>query len=158
MLALLAAAASAPSLPSSAVARTAPPRFADEIRAVEHQRLEAMVKGDVAAAARFHAEDFELVGPVGTIDHKDDELRSVTNGFYVALQPGPIEVEQTGADGALIRYQVAAVLKIGGKNSPERHFWHMDYYERRHGQWQVVWSQSTEIPPPRTPAAPRTPG
>jgi hypothetical protein len=30
-------------------------------------------------------------------------------------------------------------------------YWHTDYYELRNGQWQVVWSQSTEIKQAATP-------
>lgn len=123
--------------------------LADRLRAIEHERLDALVRGDAATIARLTAEDYELVSPLGTIDRKPDELRGLPRGFYVALTPGPMAVRVAGPNAAILRYFIGAVLKVRGQIQPERHFWHTDYYERRRGQWQVVWSQSTEIPPPK---------
>jgi len=32
-----------------------------------------------------------------------------------------------------------------GTRSRSGRYWHTDLYERRDGQWQVVWSHATEI-------------
>jgi hypothetical protein len=145
----MALALAAPSL--GAAAR---PSVADQLRAIERSRLEALVKEDADTIARLTADDYQLVSPLGTIDTRADELRGLPRGFYVALDPGPMAVRLGGPNSAILRYRVDAMLKIGGRVQPPRHFWHIDYYERRHGRWQVVWSQSTEIRDP----APRPPG
>ena len=153
--AVAAAAALLPPHPAPAQTGSGPQAFADQLRAIELKRVQALVTGDRAVTERFTADDYHLISPYGTIDDKAAEIRSAGKGFYIALTPGPIAVRRAGPDAAILRYQIAAIVKL--RAGPyEGHYWHTDYYERRHGQWQVVWSQSTEIrppaPPPRTPA------
>ena len=48
-------------------------------------------------------------------------------------------------DSAVIRYQ--AQLRVSVNRSPGRpvKFWHTDVYEKRNGQWQIVWSHATQV-------------
>jgi hypothetical protein len=129
-----------------------PAAFADRMRQIEQRRVQALVRGDRSVLDRFIAADYHLVSPLGTIDDKADEIKGALSGIYVSLIPGPIAVRRAGADAAILRYEVAAKLKL--RRGPfEAHYWHTDYYERHHGQWQVVWSQSTEIRSPSAPPA-----
>jgi uncharacterized protein DUF4440 len=139
--------------PLLAQTSSATPAFAEQMRQLEHRRLEALVAGDRAAADRLTAEDYHLISPFGTIDDKAAELRSLDGHFYVSLTPGPIAVRRAGPDGAILRYQITAVVRLRA-GPHEAHYWHTDYYERRGGRWQVVWSQSTEIRAPATPTPP----
>ena len=132
--------------------------FADELRQIERGRDQALVTGDKAYLERFIADDYHLVSPFGTIDDKAAEVKSAGTGFYLSLTPGAISVRRAGKDAAILRYQIDGTVKL--RNGPyEGHWWHTDYYERRNGQWQVVWSQSTEIrrPTAPSPAPVRTP-
>ena len=143
-------------VPAPAQTSAAPPAFAEQMRQIERQRLAALVTGDHAVADRLTADDYHLVSPYGTIEDKAGELRSADSHFYLSLTPGPIAVRRAGPDAAILRYQVDAVVRLRA-GPHEAHYWHIDYYERRGGRWQVVWSQSTEIraatPPPPTPAS-----
>lgn len=121
--------------------------FVAQMQAIERQRIEALVKGEAAVTERLTADDYHLISPYGTIDDKAAEIRSAGKGFYISLTPGPIAVRRSGPDAAILRYQIAAVVRLHARPY-EAHYWHTDYYERRRGQWQVVWSQSTEIKPP----------
>jgi hypothetical protein len=63
---------------------------------------------------------------------------------YVVWEPDEIAVNLHGEHAAAIRYRsvihgARAGLSIRGR------YWHTDTYERRAGQWQVVWSHATEI-------------
>ena len=143
--------------PARAQTSAATPAFAEQMRQLERQRLEAMVRGDRAFADRITADDYHLVSPFGTIDDKAAELRSLDGHFYLSLTPGPIAVRRAGPDGAILRYVIDAVVRLHAGPHQAR-YWHTDYYERRGGRWQVVWSQSTEIRA-ATPAPPaRRPG
>lgn len=122
----------------------ATPAFAAQMRQMELRRLDALVRGDRAFAERITADDYHLVSPFGTIDDKAAELRSLDAHFYVSLTPGPIAVRRAGPDGAILRYIIDAVVRLRA-GPHEARYWHTDYYERRRGRWQVVWSQSTEI-------------
>lgn len=55
-----------------------------------------------------------------------------------------IKVRLYGLNTAVIRYQSQTdIVVFGEKSSIEN--WHTDLYEKRDGQWQVVWSQATTI-------------
>ena len=45
---------------------------AQQIRVVEHERLRALVEADVEAASRLHADDFQLINPLGGSLSKDE--------------------------------------------------------------------------------------
>lgn len=120
---------------------------ADKLRAIERQRLRALVDADVATASRLHADDFELIDPRGGTHSKEQYLQRIASGDlnYLEWEPGEIRVRLYGKS-AVIRYQ--ARLRISVKGSPGRPvtFWHTDIYEKRKGQWQIVWSHATQIP------------
>jgi hypothetical protein len=119
----------------------------DELRAVERERLHALVNADIAVARRLHAEDFQLINPLGGALTKGDYLGAIESGEikYLMWEPGNIEVKLY-TDAAVLRYQ--AELRITVKaipDAPTGRFWHTDLYERRDGAWQVVWSQATQV-------------
>ncbi|HEY1606420.1 MAG TPA: nuclear transport factor 2 family protein [Allosphingosinicella sp.] len=138
--------------PAAAQTNAGPEAFVAQMQAIERRRVEALVNGEPAIVERLTADDYHLISPYGTIDDKAAEVRSAGRGFYLALAPGPIAVRRAGPDAAILRYRLAAAVRLHGGRY-EANYWHTDYYERRHGQWQVVWSQSTEIKPPAPRAA-----
>jgi hypothetical protein len=120
--------------------------IADQIREIERARLRALVNRDMALAWQLHAPEFQLVTPTGRIYTRDSYLSSIEDGRlrYLRWTPGEIDVRMQ-ADSALIRYQ--ATLEVDSGNGQGRAFqcWHIDSYELDGTQWQVVWSQATEI-------------
>lgn len=119
---------------------------AELIRAAERARLAALVAGDVAKAAQFHADEFQLVNPVGAVLSKAQYLGSLASGQldYVAWEPAEIEVRHEGRQ-AVIRYRSKLQVTVNGRSLPKTPHWHIDVYEKRNGKWQVVWSQATRI-------------
>ncbi len=119
---------------------------ADQLRAIERQRLRSLVDADVATASRLHADDFQLINPRGGTLSKEQYLRDVASGDlnYLEWEPGEIRVRLYG-NSAVIRYQ--ARLRVSVKGSPGRPvtFWHTDLYEKRNGQWQIVWAHATQL-------------
>ena len=119
---------------------------ADQLRAIERQRLRALVDADVATATRLHADDFQLINPRGGTLSKEQYLRDVASGDlnYLEWEPGEIRVRLYG-NAAVIRYQ--AHLRVSVKGSPGREvrFWHTDLYEKRNGRWQIVWAHATQV-------------
>jgi hypothetical protein len=124
---------------------------AEAIRASERARLAALVAGDAATAAAFHADEFQLVNPVGAVLSKAEYLGAVSSGQvdYIVWQPGEIAVRQEGRQ-AVIRYRSELQVTVGGRALPRTPHWHIDVYEKRDGRWQVIWSQATRValPPP----------
>ncbi|WP_199922362.1 nuclear transport factor 2 family protein [Microterricola viridarii] len=118
----------------------------EQIRDLERARLQALVEGDIAAASALHADDFQLVTPIGALLTKAQYLGAVAAGEidYLAWEPGPIEVRLAG-EGATIRYRAELEVVFGGHHVARTGYWHTDSYELNDGAWQAVWSQATEI-------------
>jgi hypothetical protein len=53
---------------------------AAQLRAIERARLRSLVNADVATARRLHADDFELINPVGGTLSKEQYLRDIASG------------------------------------------------------------------------------
>ena len=49
------------------------------------------------------------------------------------------------SDVALIRYRAQIEIEVQGQGYPRTSYWFTDSYEKRDGQWQIVWSQGTGI-------------
>lgn len=122
------------------------PSSMDEVRATERERLRALVSRDIEAARHLHADDFQLINPLGGTLSKDQYLGAVAAGEinYLVWETESIEV-RLYRDMALIRYRSQLEIVVQGQIVPRRHYWHTDAYERRDGRWQVVWSQATAV-------------
>ena len=99
---------------------------------------------------QLHAEDFELVNPGGATFSKDRYLGGVASGeldYVVCGVDSPMRV-RVRADAAVIRYRSKLQVTFKNQAYPLRGFWHTDFYEKRQGQWQAVWSHATHIQEP----------
>ena len=118
----------------------------DDIREIERSRLRALVACDMAAAVSLHADDFQLITPIGVALSRSDYLGAIASGQinYVAWEPGDMTVRLHDAV-AMIRYPAGLEVVFNGHAVPLSEYWHTDIYERRDGRWVVVWSQATSI-------------
>jgi hypothetical protein len=120
---------------------------ADDVRAAERERIRAVLKGDMEVARRLHADDFQLVTPLGVVLTKEQYLGGIAAGafhYLVFEVDSPIDVRMY-AEVALIRYRAQVQIEVQGQKYSRAPYWFIDAYERREGQWQVVWSQGTGI-------------
>lgn len=120
---------------------------ADQLRAIERERLRSLVDADMEVARRLHADDFQLINPLGGTLSKEQYLGLIASGDidYLEWEPEDVEVKLYG-DAAVMRYQANLRIVVRGlPDAPAGRFWHTDVYEKRNGQWQAVWSQATQI-------------
>jgi len=119
-------------------------QHAELLRSTERDRLNALVTRDVERATRLHADDFQLINPLGGSLSKEQYLGGIRSGqiHYLYWEPESIAV-RLYADAAVIRYRSALEIVVQGRHIPRQRYWHTDLYERRGGQWQVVWSHAT---------------
>ena len=117
-----------------------------ELENIERRRLKALVDADVAAAEELHADDFQLVTPSGAAYTKDEYLGDVASGAvdYRVWEPHEIDVRVCG-DAGCLRYHSELEIVVAGRKIDLSRYWHTDYYERRDGRWQVIFSHATEI-------------
>ena len=119
---------------------------AEQLRDIERIRLRALVGADMAVAEPLHAEDFQLITPIGAALSKAEYLGAVAGGHirYLMWEPGDIAV-RLQRSSAVIRYRARLEVVFGGHRVPAGDYWHTDAYERRDGRWMVAWSQATSI-------------
>ncbi|WFR77242.1 nuclear transport factor 2 family protein [Janthinobacterium rivuli] len=116
------------------------------LRQTERSRLRALVAADTNAARILHADDFQLITPIGSMLSREEYLGAIAAGQmrYLSWEPGEIAVRLYG-NAAVLRYQAQLEINFGGQSVPRSRYWHMDSYEWREGRWQAVWSQATAI-------------
>jgi hypothetical protein len=116
------------------------------IREIERSRLRALVAGDIVMARPLHADDFQLITPIGAALSREQYLGAIAAGQikYSVWEPGDIVVRLYGS-AAVIRYRARIEVIFHGHPVPPSEYWHTDAYERRDGCWVVVWSQATAI-------------
>ena len=97
-------------------------------------------------ARQLHADDFQLINPLGQSLSKEQYLGGIASGDldYLVWEPESIEVRLYD-QAAVIRYQSQLEIVVQGQKVPRQRYWHTDSYEKRNGRWQVVWSQATGI-------------
>ncbi|MET4632397.1 nuclear transport factor 2 family protein [Kaistia defluvii] len=119
---------------------------ADWLRAIERARLRALVSADMGQARPLHAPDFQLITPIGATLSRDEYLGAIASGQIRYLTWEPADIVVRLYDGAaVLRYRAQLEVVFGGHKVPLSDYWHTDVYERRDGQWMVVWSQATSI-------------
>ena len=124
-------------------------RQAERLRQTEQERLQALVDADVAVAGTLIANDFELINPLGEVLTRDDVLGGVGSGaldFLADTVTSRIKVRLHG-NTAVLRYRHTidiAVTPVGHLAHPA---WTTALYERRRGNWQIVWEQTGAIGP-----------
>jgi Domain of unknown function (DUF4440) len=119
-------------------------REVELLQSTERERLRALVSGDVGRAAQLHADDFQLINPLGGALSKDQYLGGISSGqiHYLYWEPEAIAVRIYGSAAAM-RYQSELEIVVQGRHIPRQRYWHTDLYERRGSAWQVVWSHAT---------------
>ena len=124
-------------------------RQVERLRQIEKQRLQALVDADVAVAGPLIASNFELINPLGDVLTRNDVLGGVGSGaldFLSDTVTSQISVRRHG-NTAILRYRHTidiAVTPIGHLTHPA---WTTALYERRNGNWQIVWEQTGAIGP-----------
>ena len=92
---------------------------ADDVRSVEKKRLSALLTGNVEVALQLHADDFQLVTPLGAVFSKEEDLGAIAAGIlhYHAWElDSPIDVRMY-PDVALIRYRAQVEVELQGRNT-----------------------------------------
>jgi len=119
---------------------------ATRLIAIEHERLRSLVDADMPTARRLHADEFQLINPDGGTMSKELYLGRIADGSldYIQWEPEEIRVKMYRGS-AVIRYKAHLKVSVNGSAGRDVHFWHTDLYEKRNGQWQVVWAHASMV-------------
>jgi ketosteroid isomerase-like protein len=133
-------------LAAAALAATAlPPDLAKAV----HDYDQAQVKSDKAELERLLAPDYVLQNSAGQVQDKTGFIADQLAPGY-RLEPFRIEepVEKVMGDVALLGGVATLNGTDGGKAFTVR-LRFMDVWQKRGGQWKVVFSQATRVPAPK---------
>ena len=128
-----------------------PPSAAEsEVLSVDAMRMEAMVKGDVAALSALLTADMVHVDVNGRVDDKQSILYGIRSRTttYETIMPTERRA-RVFANVAVVR-GVAAIRGVNRKERVDVTVRYLAVYERRSGRWQLTLAQSTEIITPGT--------
>ena len=122
------------------------PSAADQIRALEAARGEALMKADTAAIARMTADEFVEVSRLGQLRTKADNLRDVGSGALkiTSVKQDSVSVQVYG-DVAILREITDNAGTFRGFPFAGR-LWVTRVFVKREGRWQAVAMQHTPIP------------
>jgi hypothetical protein len=124
-------------------------RQVERLGEIEKKRLQALVDADVAVAGALIARDFELINPLGETLTRDDLLGGVGSGaldFLSDTVTSQIRVRLHGST-AVLRYRHTIDIAVTGIGHLTHPAWTTAVYERRNGNWQIVWEQTGAIGP-----------
>ena len=124
-------------------------RQVERLRQSERKRLQALVDADVAVAGALIASDFELINPLGEVLAREVFLGGVGAGavdFLSDTVTSQIRVRLHG-NTAVLRYQHTIDVAVAGIGHLTHPAWTTAVYERRTGNWQIVWEQTGAIGP-----------
>ena len=119
----------------------------DTLRDLEARRLASLVARDMGTAEALHADDYELITPSGATYTKRRYLDGIAAGElrYQVFEAASAVRARVRGDTAILRYEVRIDIGFAPGQNDAGRFWHTDYWERRDGRWQAVWSQATRI-------------
>lgn len=142
----LTGAQASPASPHVAHARSGTSQ-ADQLRALERRRLDALVDADTATASGLMAKDFLAIPPSGDPLARKDYLGAVAAGVidYRVFKPVSRIVVRRSGNMAALRYKVSFDLVAGGTRVAHKG-WITELWEHRNRSWQIVWEQATAIP------------
>ena len=120
---------------------------AEAIGAAVRDLNRARTEADLKAVGRFLADDYQLITPLGEIVTKEMYLGAIAGCAlkYLALDFDSAIDIRVYAGVALVRYRSQIEVEVQGQKYPRAPYWFTDAYEKRDGQWQIVWSQGTGI-------------
>jgi ketosteroid isomerase-like protein len=121
------------------------PAVVSDLKQLEQDMGDAMVKLDIAKLDQIYADDFATIGSSGKIISKQDLLRDFES-FHDKLESfenGPMDVQVFG-DVAVVHGSVTEKRTRDGKDTSGEFVW-MDLLKKRAGKWVVVRSAGAKV-------------
>ena len=117
----------------------------EELKKLENDRAQAVLKGDTAALDRMTADDYTVINISGQLLTKAQVFEAIKSGDlkYDQLENNDIQVRVYG-DTAVLTGRTTQKGQFKGKDiSGQTRFTRV--YLKQHGKWQAVAFQATRI-------------
>jgi hypothetical protein len=119
-----------------------------EVQAAAHEFDQAQLHKDRATLERFLAPEYRIVRSSGRIGDRADFIATFTSAqlTITAIEVANPYYADLGRDAAIIGGEGTIRGTENGAAFVE-HFMYSDIFEKRNGQWVVVYTQITPLPP-----------
>ncbi len=121
------------------------PCVQEELKRLENDRTQAVLKGDTAALDRMTADDYTVINISGQLLTKAEVVKAIKSASlkYEQLENDEIQVRVYG-DTAVLTGRTTQKGQFNGKDiSGQTRFTRV--YLKQHGKWQAVAFQATRI-------------
>jgi len=118
---------------------------AQKIIDLDHQRMTAMAKKDIATLNKIIADDLIYCHSSARLDTKQSLIGAMESGatVYTSVVPSDVVAQDLGDTVVLTGVAAISVNSGGNPNSFRVRF--IDVYANRGGNWQMVTWQSTKL-------------
>lgn len=121
-------------------------KTAQEIRQIDNERIQAMLRGDTATLNRILSDDLTYTHSSGRTETKQQFIDGIKSGArkYEMLETDEVQVRVYG-EGAVVTGRAKVKVNSGGQaNNFQIRF--TSVYINQQGRWQFAAWQSTRIP------------
>jgi hypothetical protein len=117
------------------------------LRQTELTRRLAEVDANIPVVSALLADDFTLVPPDGSLLTRADYLAALESGAldFFAFDPVSVITVRRYGHAAVLTYRSDIHLSAPGIGELHHQAWHTVLYEKRSGNWQVRWEQTTGV-------------
>ncbi len=134
---------------SSSIAKP-PGKDETAIRAVLHQWIDALKKGDMVALQQILPADYRITLSDGRILNREENLEPIAKKQFTFSSAGVDSVDVRVFGDAAVVTGVGIFTVLMGEKSMDVRERFTDTYVRRKGKWQPVASHSTPLRTPQT--------
>ncbi len=118
-----------------------------QIRKIEQDWLDAIVKRDAAYLQKLEAPDFTVTGPSGRTLNKEEDIKDMTGGetTFEKMTIERLQVRFYG-DTAIANGVAKVKARTKGKDESGNYSW-TDVFVKMNGEWKAVSGHVTAIAP-----------
>lgn len=116
------------------------------VQALDLQRFERLVAGDIDGLAGLLADDYVHTHTSGKVDNKETYLAPLHRGAtkYLAFTPSDVSVRVYGQTAVVVGRASMRAVSGGREQRVEMRF--TNVWVERNGRWQMVTCQATRLP------------
>ncbi|MCL4849355.1 MAG: DUF4440 domain-containing protein [Acidobacteria bacterium] len=120
--------------------------MAAAVQALDLQRFERLVAGDIDGLAGLLADDYVHTHTSGKVDNKETYLAPLHRGAtkYLAFTPSDVSVRVYGQTAVVVGRASMRAVSGGREQRVEMRF--TNVWVERNGRWQMVTWQATRLP------------
>ena len=118
-----------------------------QIKKIEHQWVDAIVKRDAAYLQKIEAPDFAMIDPGGKLVSKEEDIKTTTGGdlAFKSIKIESLKLRFYG-DTAIVNGSGKVQAHSKNEDLSGKYSW-TDIFVKTNGEWKAVGAQITPVAP-----------